>query len=110
LRGISIHAIAKESKINIFTTNAPAPIGTYSQAIKFDKTVYISGQIPINPKTGELIQGDFKEQIRQVFNNLSEIAKASNHSINDCLKLTIFTTEPCSLSNRDKSSTQECRC
>ena len=75
------------------TTNAPIPIGTYSQAIQFEKTIYISGQIPVNPKTGELIQGDFKAQIRQVFNNISEIAKTSGHGINDCLKLTIYITD-----------------
>lgn len=81
------------NKQAIYTENAPAPIGTYSQAILNGKTVYISGQIPMDPKTGKLIQGDFYAQIRQVFNNVSEITKAAGGNLDNIIKLTIYLTD-----------------
>lgn len=89
----SFNAIAGNSKKSIYTENAPAPIGTYSQAIQFGNTVYIAGQIPVDPKTGALVAGTFSEQVAQVFNNISAIAKASGGDINDTLKLTIYVTD-----------------
>jgi len=69
------------------------PIGTYSQAIKFGHTIYISGQIGVDPATGKLVQGDFSNQIRQAFINVSEIAKAAGGSVDDILKLTIYVSD-----------------
>jgi reactive intermediate/imine deaminase len=77
----------------ISTDNAPQAIGTYSQAVKVDNTVYISGQIPLVATTMEMVEGDFSEHIRQVFNNLSAIAEAAGGNINDCAKVNIFLTD-----------------
>jgi reactive intermediate/imine deaminase len=77
----------------ISTDKAPQAIGTYSQAVRIDKTVYISGQIPLVPETMELIEGDFAEQVRQVFKNLSAITEAAGGNINDCAKVNIFLTD-----------------
>ncbi len=93
LMSISLNTIAGNIKENIFSPNAPAPIGTYSQAIKWGDTVYISGQIPIDPKTNQLVNGDFNVQVRQVFSNLSEIARVSGGDLNDILKLTIYVAD-----------------
>ena len=77
----------------IYTKNAPAPIGAYSQAMKMGNTTYISGQIPIDNKTGELVKGDFSDQFRQAIINLSEITKASGGSLNDIVKVTVYVTD-----------------
>jgi len=77
----------------ISTDKAPQAIGTYSQAVKIDNTVYISGQIPLVAETMEVVEGEFSEHIRQVFNNLSAIAKAAGGTINDCAKVNIFLTD-----------------
>ena len=81
------------SKEIISTQNAPQAIGTYSQAVKVDNTVYISGQIPLVPDTMEVVEGDFKENARQVFRNLAAIAKAAGGEINDIVKINIFLTD-----------------
>ena len=77
----------------ITTDKAPQAIGTYSQAVKVDNTVYISGQIPLVAETMEVVEGEFSEHIRQVFNNLSAIAEAAGGTINDCAKVNIFLTD-----------------
>lgn len=77
----------------ISTDKAPQAIGTYSQAVKVDNTVYISGQIPLVAETMEVVEGEFSEHIRQVFNNLSAIAEAAGGTINDCAKVNIFLTD-----------------
>ena len=77
----------------IKTVDAPDAIGTYSQAVKVDKTVYISGQIPLDPKTMEIASGGTKEHINQVINNLQAIAKASGGSLKDIVKLNVFLTD-----------------
>ncbi len=74
----------------ITTENAPAAIGTYSQAVKVDKTVYLSGQIPLIPETMELTGDDIGEQIHQVFKNLQAVTEAAGGSLADIVKLTIF--------------------
>lgn len=74
----------------ISTQAAPAAIGTYSQAIRAGDTVYISGQIPLDPATGKLTEGTFQERVRQVFNNLAAIAGAANLSLSDAVKITVF--------------------
>lgn len=81
------------SKIIIHTDDAPAAIGTYSQAVKTGNTVYVSGQIPLDPKTMEFVSDDIKPQIHQVFKNLSAVAKASGGSLNQIAKLNIFLTD-----------------
>ncbi len=79
-------------KQKIETIIAPNAIGPYSQAIKVGKTIYFSGQIPLDPKTMVLISDDFAEQTQQVFANLEAVAKAAGGNLNDIVKLTIFLT------------------
>ncbi|ODN43612.1 RidA family protein [Piscirickettsia litoralis] len=77
----------------IQTDNAPAAIGTYSQAIQVKDTVYISGQIPLDPKTSEITDDDFEGQVHQVFRNLAAICKAAGGSIDDIVKLNLYLTD-----------------
>ncbi|MDU4055867.1 MAG: RidA family protein [Pseudomonas oryzihabitans] len=77
------------SKQVIHTDKAPAAIGTYSQAIKVGDTVYLSGQIPLNPTSMELVEG-FEAQVVQVFENLKSVAEAAGGSLADIVKLNIF--------------------
>jgi len=74
----------------INTDKAPAAIGTYSQAVKAGNTVYMSGQIPLIPETMEMIEGDIKANIHQVFKNLTAVAEAAGGSLQDVAKLNIF--------------------
>ena len=76
----------------ISTDKAPKAIGTYSQAVKVDNTVYLSGQIPLIPETMELVDGDMESQIRRVFDNLSAVAEAAGGQLADVAKLNIFLT------------------
>jgi len=80
------------SRTVISTDKAPAAIGTYSQAIKTGDTVYLSGQIPLNPQTMELVEG-FEAQAVQVFENLKAVAEAAGGSLKDVAKLNIFLTD-----------------
>lgn len=77
----------------IATDNAPAAIGTYSQAVKVDNTVYLSGQIPLVPSTMEMVSEDFEAQVVQVFDNLTAVTKSAGGSMNDIVKLNIFMTD-----------------
>jgi reactive intermediate/imine deaminase len=77
----------------IHTEHAPAAIGTYSQAVRAGDTVYISGQIPLDPATQSLVTGDFETQVRRVFANLKAIASAAGGSLDDALRVTIYLTE-----------------
>ena len=77
----------------IHTDAAPAAVGTYSQAVRTGKLVFISGQIPFVPETMEVVDGDFAARARQVFDNLSAIAEAAGSSLNAAVKLTIFLTD-----------------
>ncbi|HII61291.1 2-iminobutanoate/2-iminopropanoate deaminase [Pyrococcus horikoshii] len=74
----------------IFTENAPKPIGPYSQAIKAGNFLFIAGQIPIDPKTGEIVKGDIKDQTRQVLENIKAILEAAGYSLNDVIKVTVY--------------------
>ena len=74
----------------IATKNAPQAIGTYSQAVKIDNTVYLSGQIPLIPATMQMNNADMATEIRQVFDNLSAVAIASGGTLQDIAKLNIF--------------------
>lgn len=77
----------------IQTDKAPAAIGTYSQAVKHGNTLYISGQIPLDPKTMEFVSSNIEEQIHQVFKNLSAICEAAGGGLDKILKLNIFLTD-----------------
>ena len=77
----------------ISTDKAPQAIGTYSQAVKVNNTVYMSGQIPLIPETMELLEGSVEEQIHQVFKNLSAVAEAAGGSFRDVVKLNVFLTD-----------------
>ncbi len=78
----------------VITTNqAPQAIGTYSQAVKVGPTVYLSGQIPLDPQTMELIDGDMRAQITRVFDNLKAVAEAAGGSLADVVKLTVYLTD-----------------
>jgi reactive intermediate/imine deaminase len=76
----------------IHTERAPGAIGTYSQAVRVGDTVYLSGQIPLDPATMELVDG-IEAQIRRVFANLDAVAQAAGGSLADAVKLTIFLTD-----------------
>ena len=77
----------------IHTDKAPQAIGTYSQAVKCGKTVYMSGQIPLVPETMEMVDGDMAAQIRRVFDNLQAVAQAAGGDLKDIAKLNIFLTD-----------------
>ena len=77
----------------IHTDNAPQAIGTYSQAVKVGKTVYLSGQIPLDPGTMMLVEGDMAAQIRRVFDNLQAVAQAAGGRLQDTVKLNVFLTD-----------------
>jgi len=77
----------------IFTNNAPAALGPYSQAIQWGDVVFISGQIPLMPASGELNNKTFHDQASQVIDNLEAICKEAGGSLNNILKLTIFLTD-----------------
>lgn len=77
----------------IHTKAAPAAIGTYSQAIRTGGTVYVSGQIPLDPATGQLVTGDIRAQIHQVFRNLAAVAAAAGLGLEAAVKVTIYLTD-----------------
>ena len=81
------------SRQTIATDKAPAAIGTYSQAVKVDNTVYLSGQIPLVPASMEMVSDEIDAQIRQVFDNLQAVAEAAGGKLNDIAKLNIFLTD-----------------
>lgn len=77
----------------INTPDAPQAIGTYSQAVRVGPTVYISGQIPLDPVSGQLVSGDIELEIRRVFDNLSAIATAAGGSLRHAARVTIYLTD-----------------
>ncbi|AWF83220.1 reactive intermediate/imine deaminase [Microbulbifer sp. A4B17] len=77
----------------IKTDRAPAAAGTYSQAVKVDNTVYLSGQIALEPETQQMIKGDFSDEVRQVFRNLSAVCEASDGSLQHIVKLNLYITD-----------------
>lgn len=81
------------TKTIISTEKAPAAIGPYSQAVKAGNTVYMSGQIPLNPSTMEMVTESFEAQAVQVFENLKAVAEAAGGSLADCVKLTILLSD-----------------
>jgi len=81
------------TKAAIHTEKAPAAIGTYSQAIDANGLVFLSGQIPLDPATMEVVDGDFEARARRVFDNLAAVAEAAGGSLDDIVKLTVFLTD-----------------
>jgi reactive intermediate/imine deaminase len=81
------------SKQAIQSDNAPAPIGPYSQAVKVGDTMYLSGQVPLDPATGELVDGDIDAMARRIFDNLAAVMAAAGGSLADIVKLTIYLVD-----------------
>lgn len=81
-----------EKKI-IYTNKAPKPVGPYNQAIEKNGMLYVSGQIPINPETGEIIHASVEEETTLAMNNLLEIIKEAQYSVEDIVKTTIFVKD-----------------
>jgi reactive intermediate/imine deaminase len=81
------------SRTIINTPNAPAAIGTYSQAVRCGDTVYLSGQIPLDPATGQLVEGPMETHIRRVFDNLKALANAAGGDLRQVAKLNVFLTD-----------------
>lgn len=77
----------------IHTDQAPAAIGTYSQAVRAGNTVYLSGQIPLDPATGELAKGDIEVQIRRVFENLKAVIGAAGGTFANVVKVNVYLTD-----------------
>jgi 2-iminobutanoate/2-iminopropanoate deaminase len=83
--------LAKKERIH--TTHAPAAIGAYSQAIKIGDFVYTAGQIGLDPRTGNLVEGGMAEQARRVLDNLSAVLEAAGSSLDNVIKTTVFITD-----------------
>lgn len=81
------------NKAIIHTDQAPAAIGTYSQAVKVNNTVYLSGQIPLDPETMQIVSDDVAVQITQVFDNLTAVCEAAGGDLSSIVKLNIFLTD-----------------
>jgi 2-iminobutanoate/2-iminopropanoate deaminase len=77
----------------IFTPSAPNPIGPYSQAVKTDSLIYLSGQIPVDPQSGTLIEADIALQTKQVFANIAVVLDAAGSTFSNVLKTTVFLTD-----------------
>ena len=77
----------------ISTSGAPKAIGTYSQAVKAGDTVYLSGQIPLDPASGEMVSGEIRIQVKRVFDNLAAVARAAGGSLQDIAKLNVFLVD-----------------
>jgi len=81
------------ARLSIFTDKAPRAIGPYSQAVRAGNTVYLSGQIPLDPKSGELVSGDFALEARRVFDNLKAVAETAGDGFKDVVRVTIYLTD-----------------
>lgn len=81
------------SKQIISTDRAPSAIGAYSQAVRVDNTVYISGQIPLDPASMEVVEGGFEAQTRRVFENVKAICEAAGGDLSQVVKMSIFLTD-----------------
>jgi reactive intermediate/imine deaminase len=77
----------------ISTNDAPAAIGTYSQAVRAGDTVYLSGQIPLDPKTMKIVEGDFEAQARRVFDNLRAVCRAAGGDFDRVVRVTVYLTD-----------------
>ncbi|HEX4332213.1 MAG TPA: RidA family protein [Usitatibacter sp.] len=77
----------------VSTPDAPAAIGTYSQAVRAGDTVYLSGQIPLDPKTMQIVEGDFEAQARRVFDNLRAVCRAAGGDFDRVVRVTVYLTD-----------------
>ena len=77
----------------ISTPDAPAAIGTYSQAVRAGDTVYLSGQIPLDPKSMKIVEGDFEAQTRRVFDNLRAVCRAAGGDFDRVVRITVYLTD-----------------
>lgn len=77
----------------VSTSNAPAAIGPYSQAVRAGDTVYFSGQIPLDPASGEIVAGDISAQARRAFDNLKAVAEAAGGSLDDIVRVGLYVTD-----------------
>src|SRR6478672_1461192 len=91
--GIPSHNEHHSMNDTIHTDRAPKAIGTYSQARRAGNLVFVSGQIPLDPATGNLVSGDIEAEIRRVFENLKAIAEAAGGTLNNAVKMTVFLTD-----------------
>lgn len=85
--------MSTQNKAIIQTPQAPAAIGTYSQAVRVDRTVWLSGQIALDPATGQMVQGGFEAEVHRAFLNLQAVAEAAGGSLADVVKVTLFLTD-----------------
>jgi reactive intermediate/imine deaminase len=92
----------------IHTERAPQAIGTYSQAVRAGDTVYLSGQIPLDPGTMQLVTGDIEAQIRRVFENLKAVAEAAGGSLADAVKVNVFLTDLANFAKVNEVMAQYC--
>lgn len=81
------------TKNAVFTENAPQAVGAYSQAVRAGGLVFISGQIPLAPETGEMVSGGAEAQIAQAFDNLAAVCKAAGGELDDIVKLTVYLAD-----------------
>lgn len=81
------------ARTSIFTDQAPKAIGPYSQAVRAGNTVYLSGQIPLDPKSGELVKGDIATETRRVFDNLKAVAGAAGDGLQDVVRVTVYLVD-----------------
>ena len=96
-------------KVVISSPGAPQAIGPYSQAIRAGNTVYLSGQIPLNPATMELVKGDIGAQVRQVFDNLAAVAEAAGGSLANAARLTVYLTDLANFSVVNEIMAEYCK-
>ena len=81
------------ARLSIYTDRAPKAIGPYSQAVRAGNMVFLSGQIPLDPKTGELVSGDIGLEARRVFDNLKAVAETAGDGLKDVVRVTIYLTD-----------------
>ena len=93
---------------NIHTERAPQAIGPYSQAVRAGNTVYLSGQVPFDPSTMQLVSGDIEPQVRRVFENLKAVAEAAGGSLAQAVKFTIFLTDLANFAKINEVMAQYC--
>jgi reactive intermediate/imine deaminase len=81
------------ARTSVFTDQAPKAIGPYSQAVRAGNTVYLSGQIPLDPKTGELVKADIATETRRVFDNLKAVASTAGDGLQDVVRVTVYLVD-----------------
>ncbi|MGQ0833622.1 MAG: RidA family protein [Gammaproteobacteria bacterium] len=93
----------------IHTKRAPQAIGTYSQAVRVGDTIYLSGQIPLDPETMQLVSGDIEAEIRRVFENLKAVAEAAGATLANAVKVNVFLTDLAHFAKVNEVMAQYCK-